>query len=83
MGTVYRAYDRLTGQIVALKRVLPPTANGYPETPDQSAVVTAAVPHAAPRDLSRISNPRDTAPPFIISMLDYCMDSEVVRQKAG
>src|SRR5690349_10384181 len=68
MGVVYRAYDRLTGHIVALKRVTTPTRHLEFTT----TTATANLPLALAREFRTLSRLRH---PNIISVLDYGFDS--------
>jgi tetratricopeptide (TPR) repeat protein len=69
MGVVYRAYDRLTGHIVALKRVTTPTRHLEFTTTTGSTNLPLALAREF-RTLSRLRHPN------IISVLDYGFDSD-------
>jgi serine/threonine protein kinase/tetratricopeptide (TPR) repeat protein len=69
MGLVYRAYDRLTGHLVALKRVTAPTRHLEFTT----TTSTANLPLALAREFRTLSRLRH---PNIISVLDYGFDSD-------
>src|SRR5262245_10941169 len=72
MGMVYRALDRLTGEIVALKRVIVETetwegGSGAPTRASASSRLSLA------REFRTLASLRH---PYIISVLDYGFDSE-------
>lgn len=69
MGVVYRAKDRLTGQIVALKRVSLETANLL----EDSSLESASPQLALAREFQTLASLRH---PHIISVLDYGFDPE-------
>ncbi len=74
MGTVYRARDRLTGQIVALKRVLAAVQSEALRTqPHRAATDPDASRLALTREFQTLASLRH---PNIISVLDYGFDQD-------
>lgn len=69
MGTVYRAEDRLTGQSVALKRVLSPATSPV----DTSTEGAYAYNLSLAREFRTLASLRH---PYIIAVLDYGFDDE-------
>ena len=68
MGNVYRSYDRLTGDYVALKRV-PAPADNRPTPPDATAADSITDPHLAlAREFQTLATIRH---PHIIAVRDY------------
>src|SRR5262245_24197372 len=70
MGAVYRAYDRLTGQELALKRVLAPSEQLIFNSLSETTNPRVALAHEF-RALSSLRHPN------IISVLDYGFDEEL------
>jgi eukaryotic-like serine/threonine-protein kinase len=69
MGTIYRAQDRLTGQILALKRVQnQPERTNHPTSDSQPQVALA-------REFQALATLRH---PNVISVIDYGFDAESV-----